>query len=378
MQNLHLTAKKKHNRFSLNNNASFRYLSGRGIFFAGKFFTINNSIMNKVYFLVLIVLSCFELKSQSQPLRALDVNLENYKYPFAVSYINLATQQQSLKMAYMDVKPGKPNGKTVVLLHGKNFNGAYWRETAQALSGKGYRVVIPDQVGFGKSSKPQYFQYTFQQLAQHTKAILDSLGIDKAAILGHSMGGMLATRFALMYPETTWKLILENPIGLEDWKLKVPYQSVNDWYKRELGQSYDKIKNYQLKSYYDNQWKPAYNEWVNLLAGWTINKDYPLIAWNAALTYDMIFTQPVVYELEKLKEPTLLIIGTRDRTALGKELASATDQKTMGLYNELGKSTAAKIKGSLLKELDNVGHLPHIESFERFINPLLDFLSASE
>jgi len=334
--------------------------------------------MNKVYFLVLIVLSCFELKSQSQPLRALDVNLENYKYPFAVSYINLATQQQSLKMAYMDVKPGKPNGKTVVLLHGKNFNGAYWRETAQALSGKGYRVVIPDQVGFGKSSKPQYFQYTFQQLAQHTKAILDSLGIDKAAILGHSMGGMLATRFALMYPETTWKLILENPIGLEDWKLKVPYQSVNDWYKRELGQSYDKIKNYQLKSYYDNQWKPAYNEWVNLLAGWTINKDYPLIAWNAALTYDMIFTQPVVYELEKLKEPTLLIIGTRDRTALGKELASATDQKTMGLYNELGKSTAAKIKGSLLKELDNVGHLPHIESFERFINPLLDFLSASE
>lgn len=244
----------------------------------------------------------------------------------------------------MDVKPGKPNGKTVVLLHGKNFTGAYWRETAKALSDKGFRVIIPDQVGFGKSSKPQYFQYTFQQLAQHTRAVLDSLGIHKAAILGHSMGGMLATRFAFMYPETTWKLILENPIGLEDWKLKVPYQSVNDWYKRELGQSYDKIKNYQLKSYYDNQWKPAYDEWVNLLAGWTLSKDYSLIAWNAALTYDMIFTQPVVYEFDKLKVPTLLIIGTRDRTALGKELASVADQKTMGLYNELGKQTATQIK----------------------------------
>lgn len=334
--------------------------------------------MNKVYVSVLILLASLQLSSQPQQLKPLDINLENYEYPFAVSYINLSAQQQSLKMAYMDVKPGKPNGKTVVLLHGKNFNGAYWRETAKVLSDKGYRVVIPDQVGFGKSSKPPYFQYTFQQLAQHTKGLLDSLGIAKAAVLGHSMGGMLATRFALMYPETTWKLILENPIGLEDWKLKVPYQSVNDWYRRELGQSYDKIKNYQLKSYYDNQWKPAYDEWVNVLAGWTLNKDYSLIAWNAALTYDMIFTQPVVYELEKLKVPTLLIIGTRDRTALGKEHASAADQKTMGLYNELGKQTAAQIKGSVLKELDNVGHLPHIESFERFINPLLDFLSASE
>lgn len=334
--------------------------------------------MGKLYLSVLILLISLQLRSQSQQLKSLDVNLENYEYPFAVSYIHLLSQQQSLKMAYMDVKPARPNGKTVVLLHGKNFNGAYWRETAKVLSDKGFRVVIPDQVGFGKSSKPQYFQYTFQQLAQHTKAVLDSLGVAKAAILGHSMGGMLATRFALMYPEATEKLILENPIGLEDWKLKVPYQSVNDWYKRELGQTYDKIKNYQLKSYYDNQWKPAYDEWVNLLAGWTISKDYPLIAWNAALTYDMIFTQPVVYEFDKIKVPTLLIIGTRDRTALGKEQASVADQKTMGLYNELGKQTAAQIKGSVLKELDNVGHLPHIESFDRFIKPLLDFLSASE
>lgn len=331
--------------------------------------------MNRVFLLFLVLLASLQLKSQSQQPKALDVNLENYQYPFAVSYINLSSQQQSLKMAYMDVKPGRPNGKTVVLLHGKNFNGAYWRETAEALSDKGFRVVIPDQVGFGKSSKPQYFQYTFQQLAQHTKAVLDSLGISNAAILGHSMGGMLAVRFALMYPQTTEKLILENPIGLEDWKLKVPYQSVNDWYKRELGQSYDKIKNYQLKNYYDNQWKPAYDEWVNLLAGWTVDKNYPLIAWNAALTYDMIFTQPVVYELENIKVRTLLIIGTRDRTALGKELASVDDQKTMGLYNELGPKTAARISGAVLVALDQIGHLPHIENFDRFIDPLLNFLN---
>lgn len=45
------------------------------------------------------------------------------------------------------------------------------------------------------------------------------------------MGGMLATRFALMFPEMTEKLILLNPIGLEDWKIKVPYQTVDEWYR---------------------------------------------------------------------------------------------------------------------------------------------------
>ncbi|MCH5598444.1 alpha/beta fold hydrolase [Niabella ginsengisoli] len=89
----------------------------------------------------------------------------------------------------------------------------------------------------------------------------------------------------------------------------------------------------------------------------------------------MIFTQPVVYEFEKIKCPTLLIIGTRDRTALGKDLAPDAEQKKMGLYNELGKQTANKIPGSVLVQLDNVGHMPHIESFSRFLKPLQAFLN---
>jgi hypothetical protein len=69
------------------------------------------------------------------------------------------------------------------------------------------------------------------------------------------------------------------------------------------------------------EWKPEYNKWLNLLAGWTLHKDYPLIAWNAALTSDMIFTQPVCYEFKNIQSPTLLIIGQADRTAIGKDAA---------------------------------------------------------
>ncbi|WP_224995242.1 alpha/beta fold hydrolase [Cesiribacter sp. SM1] len=88
----------------------------------------------------------------------------------------------------------------------------------------------------------------------------------------------------------------------------------------------------------------------------------------------MIFTQPVVYEFQYLQSPTLLIIGTRDRTALGKPLAPENVRNTMGQYQELGKKTQEKIPNARLVELENIGHLPHIESFDRFIKPLLTFL----
>lgn len=304
------------------------------------------------------------------------MDLTNYQYPYPVQFISLNIQGEALKMAYMDVKPSNANGHVVMLLHGKNFNGAYWRETAKILAENGYRVIIPDQIGFGKSSKPQHFQYSFQLLSQNTKAILDSLGIKKIYMMGHSMGGMVATRFTLMYPETVEKFILENPIGLEDWKVKVPYQSVDQWYQTELKEDYNSFKKYELESYYHGVWKPEYEEWLKVEAGWTLSKDYDRIAWNSALTYDMIFTQPVCYEFENIKAPALLIIGQLDRTAMGKNLVSDDVRKTLGNYPVLGKSTHDKIKGSKLVELDGVGHVPHIEAFDRFIKPLLDFLKS--
>jgi len=333
----------------------------------------------KMIFKILFISSLFiaaVAKAQQPSIKAFDIDLANYEYPYPVQYITLNIQDEVFKMAYMDVKPANANGHVVMLLHGKNFNGAYWGQTAKVLSENGYRVIIPDQIGFGKSSKPQHIQYSFQLLCQNTKAILDTLGIQKVCVLGHSMGGMVATRFTLMYPERVEKFILENPIGLEDWKVKVPYQSVVEWYQREIKQNYNSLKKYQQESYYHGTWKPEYDKWLEVPAGWTLSKDYPHIAWNSALTYDMIFTQPVCYEFENMKVPTLLIIGQLDRTAIGKNLVGENVRKTLGNYPELGKLTHEKIKGSKLVELDGVGHAPHIEALNRFIQPLREFLKS--
>jgi pimeloyl-ACP methyl ester carboxylesterase len=330
--------------------------------------------MKKISSIIVFFFLFLNARSQDTALKNLDINLENYEYPYPVKFVTVYNQLQQLQMAYMDVKPENYNGKNVLLMHGKNFNGAYWGSTIAALTKEGFRVIVPDQVGFGKSTKPTTFQYTFQQLALNTKALLDSLDIKKISVLGHSMGGMLATRFVLMFPEITDKFILENPIGLEDWKLKVPYKPVTWWYENELKSNYQSIKKYQMESYYAGKWNADFDRWAKLLAGWTLNKDYKIIAWNAALTYDMVFTQPVCYEFQNIKAPTLLIIGTRDKTAIGKPLVSEEVRQTMGNYAMLGKTTRDKIPNSTLVEIPNVGHLPHIEAFDKFINPLISFL----
>lgn len=329
--------------------------------------------MKNFFVLLIISLNALSLTAQEE-IKEYDLRLSDYEYPYPVEFFKVKSQQETYEMAYMYIKAENPKGQTVMLLHGKNFNGAYWETTIDALSSEGFNVLVPDQIGFGKSTKPDYFQYTFQQLALNTKKLIDSLGINKLNVLGHSVGGMLATRFTLMFPEMTENLILVNPIGLEDWKLKIPYQSVNDWYQQELEKDYEAIKNYQKESYYAGDWNEDYAEWAKLLAGWTLDENYPIIAWNAALTYDMILTQPVVYEFDEIEVPTLLIIGTRDRTALGKNLVSEEVKATMGLYDQLGKETAAKIPNSKLVEIQNVGHLPHIEAFDKFITPLLEYL----
>src|SRR5215471_2647683 len=85
-----------------------------------------------------------------------DAELTAYPYPFPVRFLDIASQQQTVKMAYMDVAPAQPNGHTVLLLHGKNFPASYWEPTIRFLSARGYRVIAPDQIGFGKSSKPAH------------------------------------------------------------------------------------------------------------------------------------------------------------------------------------------------------------------------------
>ena len=336
------------------------------------------SSIKVICFSTLLVLTNNALAGTSQDTSALsyDALLSNYEYDFKVNYFALESQKQSLKMAYIYLKPTKADMPTVTLMHGKNFNADYWTTTAQYLQSLGYGVLIPDQIGFGKSSKPTNYQYSFATLAHHTRALMDSLNIKESVVIGHSMGGMLASRFALMYPNATKKLILLNPIGLENYLQYVDYKDTNFFYKNELSKTPEGVKNYQQKNYYDGKWNTTYSALTDFITGQIQGPDKEQMAWVNAKTYDMIFTQPVITEFKDLTVPVKLIIGTRDRTGPGRNWKKEDVDYELGRYDKLGKHAATLIPDAQLFELDNLGHLPHIEDFERFKNVLQKALTT--
>lgn len=301
------------------------------------------------------------------------VKAQPVTYPYPVHYITLNIERQSVKMAYMDVAPDKANGQAIILFHGKNFNGYYWKDVIAFLTANGYRVIVPDQVGWGKSDKPN-IHYSFHLLAYNTKKLLDSLGIQKVSVIGHSMGGMLATRFVLMYPDIVNKLIYENPIGLENYKTFVPYQTIDQQFEKERKADYASLKKYQ-QSYYP-QWKPEYEQYVAAQYEVLNRPDSLDVAWANALTYQMIYEQPVVYEFKYIQTPTLMIIGQEDRTIVGKGLLSKDMIAKHGQYPQLGQWFHQQIKNSKLVELKGVGHIPHIQVPEVFQKEVLPFLGG--
>ncbi|HKG06890.1 MAG TPA: alpha/beta hydrolase [Pedobacter sp.] len=321
-------------------------------------------------FIALLLTSTVILAQKSD---TLSITLDNVKYPYPVKYFPVYTEGQDLRMAYMDIAPTQlANGRTVVLFHGKNFGGYYWADVIKALTNRGFRVVVPDQIGFGKSSKA-IIHYSFHQMAKWNKSLLDSLKIPRTSVLGHSMGGMLATRFALMYPEKTEKLLLENPIGLEDYRRFIPYVTTEEQYRTELKATPESIRKYYQSSYF-TLWKPGYEELVRIAGGVTNSSDFPRWARVAAMTYTMIYEQPVIYEFYNVRVPTILFIGKEDKTIIGKALLSPDQQAIYGQYKLLGKQTAAKIPGAKIVEFDACGHIPHIEIATEFNVALLGSL----
>jgi pimeloyl-ACP methyl ester carboxylesterase len=186
---------------------------------------------------------------------------------------------------------------------------------------------------------------------------------------------MLGARFTLLFPETVEKLVLENPLGLEDYRKLVPYIPLEQQYATELSQSYQKMLDYQ-KTYYPGAWRPEYEIYVRDQANVLGTGEYPRDAWSSALTYQMIYEQPVVYELGEISRPTLLIIGQDDRTVVGKNRLRPQLQSVAGQYPTLGRKAHAAIQGSVLVEVPDCGHIPHIQKADQFRNAVVKFFNG--
>ncbi|KAJ6010870.1 hypothetical protein N7451_002282 [Penicillium sp. IBT 35674x] len=302
----------------------------------------------------------------------------NYTYPWPVKLFKFYNQHQHLEMAFMDVPADRDHdkNKTAVLLHGGNFCSVTWSDTARQLSAKGYRVILPDDIGFCKSSKPQGYSYNVQQQAENINSLLTALGINEATVIGHSMGGMIAARYGLMYADTIQQLFLVDPLGLEDWVAKgVPYLPIDETYESQVVQNFTTLKAYEEASYFYNAtWEPAYNTWVDMLAN-IYAGDYGLeYSYVMALVTDALLSQPIIYQLPLLKTKTYLMVGENDMTALGKAWSSSAVAATLGHYSVIGPAAAALIPNCTFHMFPGLGHAPFLQAPQEFYKVLFSWL----
>jgi len=294
--------------------------------------------------------------------KAVSITMEDVPYPHPVEFLSFSIHDEDVRLAYMAVAPvGTPNGRTVVLLHGMNFFGEYWTEAIDVLRRAGFRVVVPDQIGFGRSSKP-VIPYNFHDMARNTKRLLDALGVERAAIVGHSMGGMLAARFATQYPDVVERVVICNPIGLTDSRFDRPWTDEEAAYRRVLGQTWASAEA-GIRRYFAHDsaaWKPEYEKYVRIHYGWTLSGDWPRLARVRARIQQAIYLDPVVHDWEHIQAPTLAIGGAED----GANFPARMQHLAETIPNGNGR----------LHLIPNVGHVPHFEAPDRLYPVLLAFL----
>jgi len=327
--------------------------------------------MPRFYFFIVVISAAAALaQSQSDATHAPkdvqpgSITYEDIPYPYPVSYLPLTVYGQDVRMAYMDVPPsGQPNGHTVVLFHGMNFGGFYFGGPIEVLSKEGFRVVVPDQIGFGRSSKP-IIPYNFHDMAANTLKLLQTLGVTRTAIVGHSMGGMLAARFAASYPDITERAVIYDPIGLTDVRWQRPWRTADEAYKATMAQTHDQLWRAfyaNIQRYFPDAWKPEYEKYVRILYAPTLSGDWPRLAMVRSICQQITYLDPVVHDWAHIKVKTLVLGGERD----GEN------------FPQLARHIASEIPGSELVLIPNVGHVPHLQVPDIFYRELLKFLQPS-
>lgn len=288
------------------------------------------------------------------------IDHSNVPYPYPVEFLDVEVYDQRLRLAYMDVAPtGTPNGRTVVLFHGFNFGMYAWGHTMGILSDAGFRTIAIDRLGFGRSSKP-IMHYNFHVHARNVKRLLDHLGIEQAAVLGHSQGGMVASRFGMSYPETASHVVFVNQIGMSDSRPGREWNEPSYSGSRPTPQQYyEQILRSQMR-YYVNGWEPEYLQWVEPAYGLLFSGDFDRWLQVRGLISQAMWEDPVVYDWQHISSKALVIGGADDSLSAD--------------FPADARRVAESLQNAQLLLYPGIGHNPQFENSDEFHADLIEFL----
>lgn len=321
----------------------------------------------RTLFALLGVLAASSVSAQSAPPHSppadwgpVSINLEEIEYPYPVSYMNFRVYNQDVRLAYMDVAPsGRSNGRTVIFHHGGLYYGWYWEKQIEALSNEGYRVIVKDRLGWGKSSKP-IIPYSINLWASNTARLMDHLDIEQAAVVGHSIGGQMVTRFAFLYPERTTHLVTVNQVGLTDRRKGRGFRPLTG--EVDANPDMDNVFAGLVRWAEENYvtWQPAFAKHMRIRYGQRQSGDWPRMAYVSRLTGQMRGMDTVVNDWQHIETPTLILGGEDDYPTYGEEARHA----------------ASVLPNGEVFNIPNVGHNPHEEVPEIVNAELIRFLGS--
>ncbi len=288
----------------------------------------------------------------------ISMDLKEIEYPYPVSYLEFRVYNEDVRVAYMDIAPtANANGRTVILQHGGLYYGWYWEQQLEALAQEGYRVIVEDRLGWGKSSKPD-IPYSINLWASNTARLMDHLGIQQAALVGHSIGGQMVTRFAFLYPERITHLVTVNQVGLTDNRYGRGF--------RPLAEAADAIPDMKdvyasLLEWADENyvtWQPAFIEHMRIRYGNRLSADWSHLSYINSLTGQMRGMDTVVNDWQHIQTKALVMGGEEDYPTFADEARHAARQFPNGE----------------VFLIPNVGHNPHEEVPDVVSAELIRFL----
>jgi pimeloyl-ACP methyl ester carboxylesterase len=142
------------------------------------------------------------------------------------------TEVEEHFVSYVEQGAGEP----VILIHGIPTWGYLWHRVLPALP-KGYRLLMPDLLGFGYSNKRDRFDRSLQAQARMLNGWMDALGIATATVIAHDIGGGVALRMATLCPGRVSKLCLLNTVCYDSWPIEAMLQLGHPETRRKLSAS---------------------------------------------------------------------------------------------------------------------------------------------
>ena len=244
------------------------------------------------------------------------------------------------------------SGPTVVLLHGLGGSSINWAFNVPALAQK-YRVIVPDQIGFGTSDKP-FINYRVGTYVDFLDKLLTELKVERATLVGNSMGGWIATLYAVKHPARVERLVLVDSAGFappKEFDLNT-LSGLNPSTREGMRQLATLVFHNKLLFTNDAAIDLLLTQRIAAGDGYTIQS----LVESIYRGEDMLDGK-----LAGLKAPTLIIWGRGDGlTPLARE----------------GERFRKELPQAQFLIIENAGHVPQVEKAAEFNAAVLKFLTA--